>query len=132
VPVRVPDLAKTTHGSLSGDFKPPADKMKDTRLIPVDLQRFRLSTGAPIFVDFKSIPYKDTDVIEWRARLERARRWYDEIAKGQPTDAVDAVRGCGITHVVVPAGKELSVRGLRKLRFENAHYQIYRLIEIEP
>ena len=34
-------------------------------MIPVGLQRFRLHTGAPIFVDVKSIPYKDVDVIEW-------------------------------------------------------------------
>jgi hypothetical protein len=127
LPVRVPELAKTTHGSLSGDFKPPADKVGDTRLIPVDLQRFRLCTGAPIFVDFKSIPYKDTDVVEWHDRLERARHWYDEIDSGRGTEILAAIHARGITHVVVPAGKELHVPGLAKLPFDDPHYQIYRV-----
>jgi hypothetical protein len=127
LPVRIPDLAKNTHGSPSGDFKPPADKMKDTRLIPVDLQRFRLSTGAPIFVDFKSIPYKDTDVIEWRDRLERARHWYDVIGKWERAEALGEMRWRGITHVIVPAGQELHVPGLAKLPFDDPHYQIYRI-----
>jgi hypothetical protein len=127
LPVRVPDLAKTTRGSLSGDFKPPADKMKDTRLIPVDLQRFRLSTGAPIFVDFKSIPYKDTDVIEWHYRLKRVQAWHVAIGQGKNTEAVVEMRQWGITHLVVPAGKDLTVRGVAKLAFDDPHYQIYRI-----
>jgi hypothetical protein len=127
VPVRVPGLARTTHGSLSGDFKPPADKMKDTRLIPVELQRFRLGTGVPIFVDFKSIPYKDTEVIEWRYRIGRVQDWYAAIGQGESSDAVAEMRQWGITHVVVPAGKRLAVRGVAKLPFDDPHYQVYRI-----
>src|SRR5262249_32252733 len=54
LPVNVPDLARAPRGSLSSDFKSLADKQRDRRVIPVDLQRFRLYTGVPIFVDFKS------------------------------------------------------------------------------
>ena len=28
----------------------------------MDFQRFRLATGAPIFIEFKAIPYKDIEV----------------------------------------------------------------------
>ena len=84
-------------------------------------------TGAPIFVDFKSIPYKDTDVIEWRNRLERSRLWYDVIGKWEGAEALGEMRWRGITHVVVPAGKELHVPGLAKLPFDDPHYQIYRI-----
>ena len=45
-------------------------------LIAVDLQRFRLFTGVPIYVDFKSIPYKDTEVLEWFRRLKQCSEWY--------------------------------------------------------
>ncbi len=72
IPVRVPDLARATRGSLSSDFKPLPDKRRDQKIIPIDLQRFRLYTGVPIYVDFKSIPYKDTDVLEWHDRLRFA------------------------------------------------------------
>ncbi len=34
-------------------------------LTPVKLQDFRLASGSPAYVDFKSIPYQDRDVLEW-------------------------------------------------------------------
>src|SRR5262249_20715848 len=59
IPVSVPELTGTAKGSSSSDFKPMPDKRRDKRVIPYDLQRFRLYTGAPIWVDFKAVPYKD-------------------------------------------------------------------------
>ncbi len=82
LPARDPHLKSRVHGSQSSDFKPIEVKRSDTQVIPVDLQRFRLATGAPIYVDFKSIPYKDADVIEWRDRLRAAEAMYDHLAKG--------------------------------------------------
>jgi hypothetical protein len=132
LPVRVPDLARTTRGSLSGDFKPLAAKRADTRLIPVDLQRFRLATGVPIFVDFKSIPYKDVDVIEWRERLALAEGWQKDLRAGRPDKALLEMleprsgQPGGITHVVEPAGQDIAAAGLRKV-YEDEFYQVYRL-----
>lgn len=48
----------------------------DTYLIPVKMQDFRLVAYAPAFIDFKSIPYKDSDVIEWYRRERLADRFY--------------------------------------------------------
>jgi hypothetical protein len=45
-------------------------------LIPPKLQDFRLETGAPAFVDFKSIPYQDRELLEWQERLELAQFFY--------------------------------------------------------
>ena len=70
LPVKLPDRSKKPRGfvhSLSADFKPMPARKQDSRLIASDLQQFRLHTGAPIYVDFKAIPYKDVEVIEWRA-----------------------------------------------------------------
>jgi hypothetical protein len=50
----------------------------DIYLIPTKMQEFRLSTGAPIFVDFKSIPYQYDEVLEWYRRMRRAIRFYNE------------------------------------------------------
>jgi hypothetical protein len=126
LPVHVPDLAATTHGSLSSDFKPLADKQRDGRVIPVDLQRFRLSTGVPIFVDFKSIPYKDAEVLEWYARLRLAQELQDKIRDGELREALDELRRHNITHLVVPAGWELEEDGLEKGP-KCGPYQVYRL-----
>jgi hypothetical protein len=124
LPVNVPDLAKTTRGSLSSDFKPLADKRLDKRVIPPDLQRFRLGTGVPIFVDFKSIPYKDIEVIEWRDRIRFAQDIQVRMAKGDQEGALNLLGEKGITHVVVPIGQTLESG--EKVH-EDEHYRVYRL-----
>lgn len=103
LPARIPDLAKTTRGSSSGDFKPLAAKRADAALIPPDLQRFRLHTGRPIYVDFKAIPYKDTEVLEWYRRLKFAEVIQDELRRGAVVEAMRSLRDKGVTHVVVPS-----------------------------
>lgn len=52
-----------------------------TYLIPPDskyLYKFRLYTGIPIFINRKSHPYKDVEVIAWYDRLLLARKFYQE------------------------------------------------------
>jgi hypothetical protein len=127
LPVRVPDLKNTVRGSGSSDFKPPAIKRTDTQVIPVDLQRFRLATGTPIFVDFKAIPYRDTDVIEWRERLRLAQLVQKLLGPGEIGLAVDEMQRHAITHLVVPAGQELTEPTLTKLPFHDSAYQVYRV-----
>ena len=129
LPVRVPDLAKTTYGSLSSDFKPPAAKRADVRILPIDLQSFRLTTGAPIFVDFKAIPYRDTDVIEWRHRLDEAMSWQQTLGSGRATEALPEMRKRGVTHVVEPADHELHDDKLR-LEYRDASYLVYRVLAV--
>ncbi len=126
VPVRVPARPAKTRGSLSSDFEPLAVKKQDGNVIPIDLQRFRLSTGAPIFVDFKAIPYKDADVLEWYARIrlaEQVQRWLQD---GKEADAVEELHRQGITHLVAPVACKLRGEGV-KMVHEDAHYRVYRL-----
>jgi hypothetical protein len=126
LPVRVPELARATRGGLSSDFKPLPEKRQDARIIPVDLQRFRLHAGAPIFVDFKAIPYKDTEVVEWYTRIRFAQAVQEQLRKGDLAGALAALRERRVTHVVLPAGQEVQGAGLEKI-FEDAHYRVYRL-----
>jgi hypothetical protein len=126
LPVHVPDLAQTTRGSLSSDFKPLPDKQSDRRVIPVDLQRFRLSTGAPIFVDFKAVPYKDTDVLEWYERLGLARSELEELREGRLSEALTALRPHRITHLVLPAAVDLRGPDVEQV-YADDYYRVYRL-----
>lgn len=126
LPVRVPDLKATTRGSLSSDFKPAAAKKRDSRLIPVDLQRFRLYTGAPIFVDFKSIPYKDTDALEWRARLQWCQECYRLLEAGRVEEVLPELRRRGITHVVTTAELKLLHDKLSEVHQDDT-YRVYHL-----
>ncbi len=126
VPVRIPNLAAVTYGSFSSDFKPLADKRGDARVIPVDLQRFRLSTLMPIYVDFKAIPYKDSEVIEWLERLNLADSWYKFLRGDRRGEALIEMASRGVTHVVLPAGQDIGGRGLRKIH-EDDFYRVYQI-----
>jgi len=46
-------------------------------LIPPAFKTFRLYTGVPILIDFESVPYKDSEVVEWYKRLLVARKFYE-------------------------------------------------------
>jgi hypothetical protein len=124
LPVQVPDLGRK-KGALSNDFKPLPDRKADPREITPDLLRFRLFTGAPIYVDFKSIPYKDVEVIEWRERL----RWAEEVQKRlQSGDAaaLAELRARGLTHLVVPAARAVNDPAARLL-YADDYYRVYHL-----
>ncbi len=126
LPVEVPNSVGKTRGSLSSDFKPLADKKQDGSVIPVDLQGFRLATGAAIFIDFKSIPYKDTDVLEWYARVRFAREVPQRFKDGKRSEVVEEMRRRGVTHLVAPVRWKLKGDGLKKI-YNDEYYEVFSL-----
>jgi hypothetical protein len=126
VPVSVPDLTKTPRGSLSSDFKPLPDKKVDISVIPVEFMGFRLQTGAPLYVDFKSVPYLDAEVLEWRDRVRFAQDVQGKLKAKQTAEAIAALRDRGVTHLVWPAGFDLRGSGVEML-YEDAYYRVYRI-----
>jgi hypothetical protein len=103
--------------------EPP--RPRDGNLIPIDLQSFRLFTGAPIYVDFKAIPYMDVEVLEWYRRVRQVERWYEQIDWGRPA-VHEELRQAGITHVVVTADRQADGE-LLELVHADPHYRIYRV-----
>lgn len=88
------------------------------------LRKFRLYTGAPILVNFKSHPYKDTEVIEWYNRLQLAQGFYGEGCRVLPT-LRDRYR---ITHVVLERQQfDWGCEGLQEL-FRDENYGVYRVV----
>lgn len=118
LPVNIPAVG-TGRGTASTTFTPPPRPKPGTNLIPVDLQRFRLMTGAAIYVDFKSVPYRDTDVIEWLHRMRRCEAWYlgDWTTLGRAQELRDA----RITHVIAPASRPIEADWLRRLHSDDAY-----------
>ncbi|MEK6220753.1 MAG: hypothetical protein N2D54_00715, partial [Chloroflexota bacterium] len=47
-------------------------------IIPAGFQDFRLATGSPAVIEFKSIPYQDVEVLEWLSRVNNVSRIYRE------------------------------------------------------
>ena len=74
----VQEYMDKVNSSESGLFHYIAIKKRaeDNYLIPIDMQDFRLATGAAVYVDFKSIPYQDQEVLEWHRRVLQASDFY--------------------------------------------------------
>jgi hypothetical protein len=121
LPVRLPFGPPGPRGSISTTFAPrrPANPT-----FPVDLQRFRLATGAAIYVDFKSIPYADVEVLEWHRRMSRGDDWYTRTI--WDASVLDDFRKAGITHVVTINGKTPPCDGL-ELVFTGRAYSLLRV-----
>jgi hypothetical protein len=124
IPTRVPAVG-AGRGSVSTSFTPPPRPRPGSNLIPVDLQRFRLATGVPIYIDFKSVPYADAEVLEWYHRVRQAEAWYaapDWDAAG----VHDELRRAGVTLVVAPRDKLPKASFLELVYADDAHH-LYRV-----
>ena len=120
LPTRYPAVG-TGRGIKSATFMPPP--RPTSNMIPVDLLRFRLLTGTPIYVDFKSIPYKDTEVLEWRRRMDLTQEWYKDWSReGQHED----LKREGITHILAPKDRPAKAPWLEPIH-EDAAYIVYRV-----
>jgi hypothetical protein len=101
-------------------------------LVPVDLEDFRLYTGAPTFVTFKSGPVKDVEYLEWYKRLTTATKFY-ESEKGTACKILGRlVIEYGITHVVAKTGQgSKDCRSLYQL-YTDERFRVYRINKNEP
>ena len=100
----------------------------DLYLIPVKLKRLRLQGGVRVFVDYKTHPYKDNEVIAWYKRLQRANQFY----------AADNAKQCGalqhmsveygITHMVNFRRKGLLHCPSLEISFDDGEFVVYRLV----
>jgi hypothetical protein len=93
-------------------------------LTPVKMQEFRLATGSPVYVDFKSIPYRDLDVLEWYRRIQLA----DDFYKDPACEILSSLIGSEtITHVVMPGGKLDGDCEFLSQEFRTPEYEYYSI-----
>jgi hypothetical protein len=81
---------------------------RDLYVVPVKRQRFRLEAGVPVYVDWKTHPYRDTEVLAWYERLGRAKAL--ETAEG--AELCERAAGIPATHFVFAANKRVQCQGL--------------------
>jgi hypothetical protein len=96
----------------------------DNYLTPIKLQDFRLAAGAPVYVDFKSIPYRDSDVLEWYRRVKQADRFYNQKDCSLLAEFIQA----GVTQVVLegtPSSKPPCME--TQPVYQNEMYQIFTI-----
>jgi Domain of unknown function (DUF6798) len=124
LPVRFPNLTGAKRGSVSTTFTPPPRAKPGATLIPVDLQRLRLYTEAPIYVDFKAVPYAEEDVLEWHRRMQDCERWYEQ--RDWDDGIIRKLRDAGITHVVATADRDVKSPAL-ELVYRDEGYRLYKV-----
>jgi formylglycine-generating enzyme required for sulfatase activity len=109
-------------------------KKDETYLIPLMFEKFRLASGVPVFVDWKSHAIKDSEILEWYMRVQLAKAFY---GAGNAADAGNALRHiqnhASITHIVAPpeAGHLFNLPYLR-LVFQDKEYNVFHLEKHMP
>lgn len=121
VPARFPKPT-TKRGVSSNTFAEPPDP---SAVVYFEMARFRLFTGAALYVDFKAIPYKDTEVMEWHRRVTRCVEWFQD-SGWEGRGVIDELRSEGITHVVAPIRLGLKSSRLEQV-FEGGAYRVYKV-----
>jgi hypothetical protein len=91
-------------------------------LVPLMLERFRLATGAPIVVDWKSFPYADIEFLEWYHRVTLVDSFYrgDWNVRKELLPTLQST--FGVTTIVVPADDSIWRASHAKPRYEDEHY----------
>jgi hypothetical protein len=99
-------------------------------LIPPGLQSFRLGTGAPAFVDFKSIPYRAVDVVAWSDRMQLETWVYRDRPEYVDCSLLPRLqREYGVTDVVLDQDLlGLSCPSLRE-RYRDSSYAVFWITE---
>ena len=98
-------------------------------MIPLDMQDFRLETGMPVFVEFKSIPYLDVEVLEWHRRVRLVNRVYQAPYQKLGCEALSELYQEGATHVVLPYDHTVqNCPNLERTFLEFETYEIQKII----
>ncbi len=97
-------------------------------LIPLDMQDFRLETGASAYIEFKSIPYKDIEILEWYRRVGIAGRLYRAPMKRTGCKILSDLYAEGVTNVVLPYDHTVQKCPNLVEQYVDENYQVYQLI----
>jgi hypothetical protein len=98
-------------------------------LVPLDMQDFRLETGAPAYVEFKSIPYKDVEVLEWYRRVKAAGNLYRAPHRKTGCRMLAVLYSEGVTNVVLPVDHKAKKCSNLVNQYTDENYQVYRLTD---
>jgi hypothetical protein len=112
----------TARGVYSNTFMKPLDP---TKPVYFEFARFRLYTRAALYIDFKSIPYRSDEVMEWHRRLVQCEGWFAD-NKWAERNVIAELRQAGVTHVVAPKSLRLSDNDLTLLH-DGGAYEVFEL-----
>jgi hypothetical protein len=99
---------------------------RDLYMVPSKMEDFRLVTGAPILVDFRSAPDQDADVMEWYQRLQWIS-WFYNNSDNPCKLLTDIASQYGVTHVVLQQNTGIHVCNSMPILYEDEQYLIYSI-----
>jgi hypothetical protein len=88
---------------------------------------FRLFTGAPAFINWKTHPYRDFEVIEWYERNQLARDYYSEDQAAACNTLQTITSKYKVTHVVVDLEEPYAVCDGMQETYRDKHYAVYAI-----
>jgi hypothetical protein len=94
--------------------------------IPPRIESFRLTTGMPAFTDLKSIPYRDTDVLEWYRRLQIANTFYEE-GTDRCSQSQEIYRQEGVGLFLLPQGGISASCPAWHMEYQDSDYSLIRI-----
>ncbi len=97
-------------------------------VIPLHMQDFRLETGIPAYVEFKSIPYNDVDILEWYRRVSLAGRLYQATMQRYGCEALTELSSEGVTHVVLPYDHAAKNCPMLDRQYIDFSYEVFELV----
>lgn len=111
------------------DFVQAQSQSGQTYLVQPDLEsmkKFRLGTGVPIFINDKTHPYKDIEVLEWMDRLRQAREFY--LFDEHSCQLLDSLtKKYNLTHVVLYKEQRAFKCDRLKEIYLNESYQVSQI-----
>ena len=113
------------------DFVKNSKTAGQVYLIPPDdskFDEFRLYTGAPVFINYKTHPYKAPDVLEWYNRLMMSRKFYSASDANAACSALSEISAqYKISDVVWYADRPGSDCAGMQVVFHDKNYLLYSL-----
>jgi len=100
-------------------------------LIPPDIESFRMAAKVPILVDFKSHPYKDVEIVEWRSRLALADSFYSADQK-TACGILDEIRSkYAVSHVLMRNESKRSDCGGMIEMYKDSDFIVYKISDFK-
>jgi len=115
------DFVKSTVGPGDLYLIPPLEN---------DLNDFRLYTGAPIVINWKSHPYKDIELLEWNERVQSTHSYYVSHQQGDGMACellYELAQEYRVTHVVFKSRSIQPVCDFMAEVYSQKSYSIYSL-----
>jgi hypothetical protein len=117
--------AMPDHGIRAGVIEFARTQSVGHWLVPLDFEDFRITSGQPIFVDWKSHPYKDVEVLAWWRRVELVKALEAQgPSKLSEVCDVEAVDFLVMPRSWPPVG---SAAVVSEAVYEDKHYQVFRV-----